>query len=685
MEQLKRKLMMTLVLLMTAATGAWAQSGENIFQYCYDCQRNPAYPKAASSATLSGFTNPYVGYKGIGSGKGNTSAGPWKMEYMGLWSTTNNYGINSVTSYQNTYNCTDVPVFRLYQWNATANEYQHAAYGVVCCYAKVSNEVEHTALFVAEGGWGCVLTNSSHSTSMNIIFDEDLKTGLTTLIAGATPGITFTRGTGEHSNEWTMDGGMPGGNVLVTVTYKTPTTMALTFGGADIPADGVTGFLGFEQEFIDALAMAVKTNPDQGTAEDVTTTAADFTISSDNADVIVFQTDQENIFTQSGTFDKMKFKEEGTATLTIRFNGDKDNASFEKTLAVKVEKKTYTVSLDDGDVDTQNWSGNVNDAQTDVTLPIKKLDGGEKVTLKYNGRLKVKSVTAVSDIVPVDPKKTALTIEAITDGTITVSYPMEGMKYSTDGGKTKTAMTATTEIPVQAGQKVQFYGTASSYYGTKIIGSGEGFQCKVYGNIMSLISETDFATATTLTETMALSRLFNGNTTLTDASGLLLPAMTLSRSCYEAMFLGCSNLTAAPELPAEIMVQACYMQMFMNCTKLETAPELKSEQLATSCYSTMFYNCSSLTTAPVLPAATLPGYCYSQMFQMCSKLGSVTCLATNITATGCTNGWLTNAGTDESAERKLHIKSGQNTTDSNWQLSSSGEDGKRWTAVADAQ
>jgi len=99
----------------------------------------------------------------------------------------------------------------------------------------------------------------------------------------------------------------------------------------------------------------------------------------------------------------------------------------------------------------------------------------------------------------------------------------------------------------------------------------------------------------------------------------------------------------------------------------------------------MFYYCTSLTTAPVLPAATLPEYCYSQMFQMCSKLGSVTCLATNIPATSCTNGWLTNAGTDASAERKLHIKSGQNTTDSNWQLSTSGEDGKRWTAVADAE
>ena len=175
--------------LLLAMGGAWAQTGENIFQYCYDCQRNPAYPTTMASASLSDFANPLVGYKGSGFEAGNTSDGPWKLEYVGLWSTTDKHGIEDfvVSIYQSTYNCTDVPVFRLYQWNATANEYQHAAYGVVCCYAKVSNAVEHTAFFEAEGGWGCVLTNSSHSSSMNITFDEDLTTGLTTLMAAATP------------------------------------------------------------------------------------------------------------------------------------------------------------------------------------------------------------------------------------------------------------------------------------------------------------------------------------------------------------------------------------------------------------------------------------------------------------------------------------------------------------------
>ena len=179
-------------------------SEENIFQYCYDCQREPAYPQTTASASLDGFTDPLVGYKGSGFEAGNTSAGPWKLEYVGLWSTTDQHGIEDfrVSNYQSEYNCTDVPVFRLYQWNATANEYQHASYGVVCAYAKVSNAVEHTAFFEAADGWGCVLTNSSHSSSMNITFDEDLTTGLTTLIP--TPAVPHTVRFAAGNDGWTV-------------------------------------------------------------------------------------------------------------------------------------------------------------------------------------------------------------------------------------------------------------------------------------------------------------------------------------------------------------------------------------------------------------------------------------------------------------------------------------------------
>ena len=218
MKHLRKSILTLLALTLFGGAGAWAQTEENIFQYCYDCQRNPAYPMATASAELDGFANPFVGYNG--SGVDNTSNGPWKLEYMGLWSTTDNHGIPDffVSNYQETYNCTDVPVFRLYQWNATANEYQHATYGVVCAYAKVTNAVEHTAFFEAADGWGCVLTNSSHSSSMNITFDEDLSTGLTTLMAAAAPGGGAIELTKEGANQWSL-GQTPDYDLELQVEY----------------------------------------------------------------------------------------------------------------------------------------------------------------------------------------------------------------------------------------------------------------------------------------------------------------------------------------------------------------------------------------------------------------------------------------------------------------------------------
>ncbi|MBQ9546473.1 MAG: hypothetical protein IJU90_04215 [Bacteroidales bacterium] len=253
---------------------------------------------------------------------------------------------------------------------------------------------------------------------------------------------------------------------------------------------------------------------------------------------------------------------------------------------------------------------------------------------------------------------TPLTIEAITAGTVVVNNPKDGMQYSLNGDE-KTAVTYA--ITVAAGDKVAFYGNGTNltvYDGTKIGGSGDGFTCKVYGNIMSLVDEEGYETATTLPSAQyVFYYLFNGNTSLTDASELLLPATTLANNCYTGMFSACVNLTAGPaELPATTLTNQCYYGMFQNCSGLTAAPALPATTLATSCYAYMFSGCSALTTAPdtlpattlasacyrgmfqncttlvaapVLPATTLTNSCYDRMFQGCSNLASVTCLATS--------------------------------------------------------
>ena len=237
---------------------------------------------------------------------------------------------------------------------------------------------------------------------------------------------------------------------------------------------------------------------------------------------------------------------------------------------------------------------------------------------------------------------TPLTIEAITAGTIKVTSP-NGMQYSLNGGAKKAV--TTTPIDVAAGDKVAFYGNGTSitnYAFTQI--SGGTAKVKVYGNIMSLVDEENFATNyTTLPADNTFYELFKDNEKLTDASGLLLPAMTLADNCYESMFKGCTSLTTAPaELPATDLTgtDGCYSSMFAGCTILTTAPELKATTLASDCYICMFEFCKALTTAPELPATTLTNQCYVGMFQGCTSLSSVTCLATNLTATDCTFGWL---------------------------------------------
>ena len=245
---------------------------------------------------------------------------------------------------------------------------------------------------------------------------------------------------------------------------------------------------------------------------------------------------------------------------------------------------TYKVSVKEGTEDASNWQGKAGEGEYQ-TLPLEGVAAGMAVSVTYSGTKKVKSVKAKKKV---DPLAVPLTMEAVTDGTVVVNNPKSGMQYSLNGGAK--APVTSEAIPVSAGDKVRFYGNGTSisnYNGTRI--SGGTAQVKAYGNIMSLIDETGYATLTTLlNQDNVFMQLFNGNTNLTDASGLLLPAETLAESCYYEMFKGCT----------------------------------------------------SLTTAPALPAATLAGYCYRSMFQGCTNLNSVTCMATDISASDCTTGWL---------------------------------------------
>ena len=164
-----------------------------------------------------------------------------------------------------------------------------------------------------------------------------------------------------------------------------------------------------------------------------------------------------------------------------------------------------------------------------------------------------------------------------------------------------------------------------------------GCYLAMFDGCKKLVSAPELSASTV--KSACYGRMFRGCTSLTTAPEL--PATTLGEECYYEMFYGCKNLENVPQsLPALTLKNACYQGMFLGCTGLTSAPQLPATAMVQNCYYRMFYNCSNLNLAPVLAATELKNSCYYQMFANCSNLDMITCLATDISATNCTKGWL---------------------------------------------
>ena len=272
-----------------------------------------------------------------------------------------------------------------------------------------------------------------------------------------------------------------------------------------------------------------------------------------------------------------------------------------------------------------------------------------------------------------------LTLEAVSSAaTVTFKNKASGpVTYIVNGGEAQTiaAKTTGTVTLSAAGDKVEFFGDNARYGSqttqdcSKISCSSD---CYIYGNIMSLINSTGYETANALTVNYCFRYLFSNNSKIKNKTGseLMLPATTLSNNCYDSMFCDCTSLTTAPELPATLS-ESCYQAMFKGCTSLTTVPELPATTLRNWCYQSMFEGCASLTTAPELPATTLAEKCYYGMFWGCTSLNSVTCLATDISASDCVNNWLDNvaaSGTFIKAAGMTDWPSGANGIPSGWTI-----------------
>ena len=319
-----------------------------------------------------------------------------------------------------------------------------------------------------------------------------------------------------------------------------------------------------------------------------------------------------------------------------------------------------------------------------VALP--RIDsGGEKIVYTflaeaqngdiYEGTKKAalqagKYYRATVGLAKYDPIATPLTIEALEDGVITISNPLnKKIRWNAEeedffGEHAQFSEANPIEIPVMARQRVILGGINPAYATVtlqddgnlvQVISSCTRIVCSakhyLYGNVMSLRDLTSYAKPgqhehVRSVQDCAFTGLFssgddmNPNTTLYNhpVKTIELPATTVGRAAYKNMFLQCTSLEVAPELPADKftgtypqdrLIYGPYRGMFAYCFALKKAPSRLPAKTVPGCYIKMFEKCISLEASPILEDETPANQAYAGMFQYCSNLKQITCYARN--------------------------------------------------------
>lgn len=167
--------------------------------------------------------------------------------------------------------------------------------------------------------------------------------------------------------------------------------------------------------------------------------------------------------------------------------------------------------------------------------------------------------------------------------------------YSLDDGTTWSSISSeynageyyNTYIEIPNAGNVLIRGLNDSLYGSKFYTTGDNAYFEISGDARSLLFYADFKD----------TQLGSANV-----------------NCFRNLFAGCKGITSFNATLPNNVVEGCYNGMFNGCTNLEVGPALPAEQLVPNCYAGMYTNCSNLV--------------------------SITCNAVNMTATNCTNNWV---------------------------------------------
>lgn len=175
-----------------------------------------------------------------------------------------------------------------------------------------------------------------------------------------------------------------------------------------------------------------------------------------------------------------------------------------------------------------------------------------------------------------------LTIEALEDN-LTATFTND-VEYAIDGDEWVKLASGSETQPINVGQTLSFRGNltpnSSNGIGTFTINK----KCNLKGNCMSMLFGDNAADNYSLSgKDGAFYMLFYNCSNIVNVSSNFLPATTLTSTCYQDMFRGCSSLTVAPELPATTLTEGCYNGMFYKCTKLNYIKCLATDISASNC------------------------------------------------------------------------------------------------------
>jgi hypothetical protein len=372
------------------------------------------------------------------------------------------------------------------------------------------------------------------------------------------------------------------------------------------------------------------------------------------------------------------YNQSSTGSISVTISKRSRTISWDTTPVGVGYKSTITVSatpsLGSGDGTVTYSTSNSNIASVNGNVVSGKTLGSFTLTATISEGTNYTSASTSCSI-SVSYEYNYLTFNATSSGTFKFSGTSStSMYYSLNNGSTWTALSNNTNTPtISAGSKIMWRSSRTPQSAKALGTFSSTSNFTVEGNIMSIMYGDDFRGRKTFLGTInQFNGLFKSCTHLTSATNLSLPATAITQSCYSRMFWDCENLIDAPSiLPATKLADLCYSSMFYQCLNLKNPPTLPATTLGNGCYNGMFLNCIALETAPDLPATTLQQTCYGYMFNNCQSLTKIKCLATDISASDCTNEWVSyvpSSGTFIKASSMSSWTTGINGIPSGWSV-----------------